>query len=88
MRVITYRDVEAVVVTAPSCHLCEDALEVLREWEPALQVRAVDIRSDEGRALVERHRPALTPLVLVDGTPFSAGRLPRGKLRRLLRERG
>lgn len=80
--------VEAIVVTAPSCHLCEDALEVLRECEPAVHVRAVDIRSDEGRALVERHRPALTPLVLVDGSPFSAGRLPRGKLRRLLGERG
>lgn len=80
--------VEAIVVTAPSCHLCEDALGVLREWEPALQVRAVDIRSEEGRALVERHRPALTPLVLIDGRLFSAGRLSRGKLRRLLGERG
>ena len=76
--------VEAVVVTSPGCHLCEDAFEVLHDAGPAVVVRTVDIRSDEGRALVERHRPALTPLVLVDGAPFSVGRLPRGKLRKLL----
>jgi hypothetical protein len=78
---------EAIVVTAPACHLCEDALDVLGDAAPDVVVRAVDIRSDEGRALAERHHPALTPLVLLDGEPFSVGRLPRGKLRRLLASR-
>lgn len=82
--VAAFRPVEAIVVTSPACHLCEDALDVLSDAAPAVVVRTVDIRSDEGRALIERHRPALTPLVLVDGAPFSVGRLSRGKLHQLL----
>jgi thiol-disulfide isomerase/thioredoxin len=80
------RPVEVVVVTSPSCHLCEDALAALAELaaEFPLSVREVDIRSPEGARIVERHRPATPPAVLVDGELFSAGRLPRGKLRRYL----
>jgi hypothetical protein len=33
---------------------------------------------------VERYRPAMPPVVLVGGRLFSAGRLPRRKLRRQL----
>ncbi len=78
--------VEVVVVTASACHLCEDALEALsglaREFP--LRVRQVDMGSPEGRALVARYRPAMPPAVVVNGELFSAGRLPRRKLRRLL----
>lgn len=38
----------------------------------------------EGRELVQIHRPAMPPAILVDGALFSAGRLSRKKLRRLL----
>ena len=38
----------------------------------------------EGAALVAEHHAPMFPLVLVDEAFFSAGRLPRGKLRRLL----
>jgi len=38
----------------------------------------------EGMLLVQRHRPAMPPAVLIDGTLFSVGRLPRKKLRKLL----
>ena len=38
--------------------------------------------------LVAEHRPPLSPLVLVDGAYFSAGRLPRKKLAKLLTARG
>jgi len=80
------RPVEVVVVTSPSCHLCEDALAALAELaaEFPLSVREVDIGSAEGGRIVERYRPAMPPAVLVDGELFSAGRLPRGKLRRYL----
>ena len=74
------------VVHAPACHFCEDAeraLDTLAERYP-LDVDTVDIDSAEGRRLVAVHRPAMNPLILVDGTFFSSGRLPRRKLEKLL----
>lgn len=78
-----------VVVTAPACHFCEEATEHLAEVAArhSLDLREVEITSPEGARLVAEHRPALNPLVLVDGRFFSAGRLPRRKLDALLRER-
>ena len=78
-----------VVVTAPACHFCEEAIEHLAELATRhpLDVREVEITSADGARLVAEHRPALSPLVLVDGQFFSAGRLPRRKLDALLRER-
>lgn len=78
--------IEVVVVSSPSCHLCEDALAALADLaaEFPLSVREVDIRSPEGARIVERYRPAMPPAVVVDGELFSAGRLPRKKLRRYL----
>ncbi len=77
------------LVESEACHFCEDALraldELAREHEFLLDV--VDLRSPAGQVLAQRHRPAMTPLVLVDGEFFSQGRLPRRKLARLLTER-
>lgn len=77
---------EVVLVRSPACHLCDDATEALGELgdEFPLRVRIVDVESPEGRVIVAEHRPALFPAVLIDGQLFSAGRLPRKKLRRLL----
>lgn len=74
------------LVTAPGCHLCKDAEEALAESarEFSLEIIRLEATSGEGLGLVAQHRPALFPLVLVDGEPFSAGRLPRKKLRRRL----
>lgn len=79
-----------VVVTAPACHLCDDALLRLRAAAgPArLDVRVVELESPEGRALVAQHRPPMSPLVLVDGVFFSSGRLPQRKVDALVRVRG
>lgn len=77
------------VVHAPACHFChdaEEALVVLAQQHP-LVVRSVGIQTDEGLALVAEHRPAMNPLVLVDGQFFSAGRLPRKKLAKILQAR-
>lgn len=78
-----------VVVTAPACHLCDDALHRLRAVAgPAdLALRVVELESDEGRALVAFHRPPMSPLVLVDGKFFSSGRLPQRKVEALVRAR-
>lgn len=77
---------EVIVVTSLSCHLCEDALAGLAELadEFPLEVREVPLESREGAALFERCRPPMPPAVIVDGLLFSAGRLPRKKLRRRL----
>jgi hypothetical protein len=79
------------LVTAPGCHLCDDAQEVLRallrDGAP-IQLDIIDATSAEGRSLLTVHRPAMNPLVLVDGAYFSAGRLPRRKFRALLAHRG
>ena len=77
---------EVVVLRAPACHLCEDALGALGEFSRTfpLAVRVVELTSPEGMELQARHRPAMPPAVILDGRLFSVGRLPRRKLRRLL----
>ena len=78
------------VVTAPGCHFCNDARQVLGAMADAgapLRIELVDATSPAGRDLLAAHRPAMNPLVLVDGAWFSAGRLPRRKLQALLARR-
>ncbi|RYV49480.1 glutaredoxin [Pengzhenrongella frigida] len=80
--------VDITVVHAPACHFCDDAeqsLSALAKRFP-LALRVVALESDEGRLLTAKHRPAMSPLVLVDGRFFSAGRLPRKKLTALLEQ--
>lgn len=74
------------LVHAPACHFCVDAEEAISESavDRPIVVRRVDARSPEGRELLQIHRAAMTPLVLIDDTYISAGRLPRGKVRKLL----
>ena len=82
------RPVVTVVRTA-ACHFCEDATAALHELndEFPFTVVLIDATEPGGSALLREHRPAMFPLVLVDGAYFSAGRLPRGKLRKLLAAR-
>lgn len=77
---------QVTVVTAAACHFCEDALEVLTGLGRAypLTVEELPAASPAGQALLGRHGVGVFPLVLVDGEFFSAGRLPRHKLLRLL----
>lgn len=85
----TEHGLDITVVESEGCHYCTDAHDVLEEFSATypLQVSTVPLTSDMGRALVQRHRPALSPLVLVDGEFFSQGRLPRRKLAKLLASR-
>jgi hypothetical protein len=77
------------LVHAPACHLCADAQAALAELSGQfpLDIDLVPADGATGRALVDAHRPAMFPLVLIDGVFFSAGRLPRGKLRARLAAR-
>lgn len=70
------------LVHAPACHFCADAQAVLAELsrEYPIEITLVAAASAAGQALVEAHRPAMLPLILIDGEYFSAGRLPRRKL--------
>lgn len=85
----TSRATPITVVHAEACHFCTDAGKVLEELGRtfAIDVHSVRTDSDEGRALAALHRPAMSPLVLVDGEFFSHGRLPRKKLTRVLTAR-
>jgi hypothetical protein len=78
--------IQISLIESPGCHLCADAHVALEDLGTRyrLTLRSVDASSPEGLELVMRHRPALQPLVLVNGKPFSAGRLPRRKLERYL----
>ena len=74
---------------APGGHFCEAAERVLTDLavQVPLDVRLVPSTSVAGLRLVAAHRPAMFPLVLVDGEFFSAGRLPHRRLRTVLASR-
>ena len=82
--------VAVTLVHSAACHFCDDARSALDALahDFALEVTEIDLESADGAALVALHRPAMNPLVLVDGAYFSAGRLPRKKLTKLLEQRG
>ena len=85
------RAAAVTLVTAAGCHFCEDAqtyLQALVDRGAPIEFGIVEATSAEGRSLLGVHRPAMNPLVLVDGDYFSAGRLPRRKLDALLQHRG
>jgi hypothetical protein len=71
-----------LVVTSPSCHFCDDALGLLEELAETtpLQMETVPLSSEQGRALLVRHRVPFPPIVLVDGEFFGYGRISRRKL--------
>lgn len=73
---------QLTLVTLPACHFCDDARAVLDPLatQQRIALRTVEADSAEGQSLIEAHRPALFPLVLVDGRFLSAGRLPRRRL--------
>lgn len=78
--------VEAVLVEADACHLCDDAAQLLAnaESEGKLRVRRIALQSDEGKAIARATRAPMPPIVLIDGELLGWGRLSRGKLDRRL----
>jgi glutaredoxin len=74
--------VEIVLVTAPSCHFCDETSRLLDEIGEVtpLRIRKVSLSSDEGRGLLVRHRVPFPPIVLVEGVFFGYGRISRRRL--------
>jgi thiol-disulfide isomerase/thioredoxin len=74
--------VHVTVVTAPGCHFCDEAhavLERLRQDGSPIELEVIEVASAAGLRLLATHRPAMNPLVLVEGAYFSAGRFPLRK---------
>jgi alkyl hydroperoxide reductase subunit AhpF len=71
------------LVHTPACHFCTDAQDALTDLaaQYPISIELVAADSATGQSLIARHRPAMFPLVLVEGAFFSVGRLPRRKLR-------
>lgn len=78
--------IDVVLLTKDDCHFCEQAKEVLArlQSEYQLTVRELPLESVEGRELAERSGALFPPVVVVDGEPFSYGRLSERKLRKAL----
>ena len=78
---------EIVLLTKSECSFCEQAKEALVRLanEYPLEVREVALDSEEGLRLAADAGAPFPPVVFVDGTPFSYGRLSERKLRKALR---
>jgi thiol-disulfide isomerase/thioredoxin len=83
------RPLEVLLLTRDHCSLCDHAKRVLERLasEYPLTVKVQDLTSPDGRALAERAGILFPPGVLLDGEPFSYGRLSERRLRRELDRR-
>ena len=81
--------IQVTVLTKPQCSYCEDAKELLKrlKGEYWLSVETVDINTPEGEGLAKRGDILFPPGLLLDGEPFSYGRVSERKLRRELERR-
>ncbi len=64
-----------VLVTRKGCHLCDDALRLLREL--GVEPQLADVDADDGLFQLYDWR---VPVVLVDGVPAAEGRITRDQL--------
>jgi len=72
-----------VLVTRKGCHLCDQALELLREL--GHQPELADVDADDGLHDLYDWR---VPVVLVDGNVIAEGKIDRRALERGLKEAG
>lgn len=81
--------VEITLLTQPGCAYCDHAKQVLGRvgWDFPLRVTEIDLHSEDGRRLASHAGVLFAPGVLLDGEPFSFGRLSERKLRRALSKR-
>lgn len=75
-----------ILLTKEECRYCEQAKEVLARLAPelGLRVRELALDSEEGRRLVAGSGALFPPVVILDGEPFSYGRLSERRLRKAL----
>lgn len=73
---------QVTYVTAERCHFCERGHEVLKQLADRfpMDVRTVDLISDEGRDVAARWQVPFPPVVLVNGVLVAYGRLSPRRL--------
>lgn len=78
-----------LLLTQEHCGFCEQALDILERLsrEYWLSVSTLDMGSPEGQRLAMQGGLLFPPGILIDGKPFSYGRLSERKLRRELDRR-
>ncbi|GAA3815060.1 glutaredoxin family protein [Streptomyces chiangmaiensis] len=77
---------EVTLLTQANCTLCDQAKNVLAKVgaDHPLTVTEIDLGSEEGQRLALLAGVLFAPGVLLDGFPFSYGRLSERRLRRAL----
>ena len=77
------------ILSKEECHLCDHAKEVVERLteEFQLELEVVPMTTPEGQELAVRAGMLFPPAVLVDGQPYSYGRLSERHLRRELQRR-
>ncbi|MGH3845774.1 MAG: glutaredoxin family protein [Pseudonocardiaceae bacterium] len=77
------------VLTQTDCGLCDHAKQVLARVgrDYPLRVTEIDLASEQGHQLATAAGVMFAPGLLVEGEPFSYGRLSERKLRRALDKR-
>ncbi|SFP05271.1 Glutaredoxin-like domain [Amycolatopsis arida] len=80
---------EITLLTQQACAFCDHAKDVLRRvgQDHPLRITEIDLADEEGQRLARRAGVMFAPGVLVDGEPFSYGRISERKLRRTLSKR-
>jgi glutaredoxin len=73
---------DVIVYTRAGCHLCDDAVALLRQYN--LPVEEIDI--DQHPELRDRYNECV-PVVVIDGKERFRGRVDERLLRRLLQRR-
>lgn len=79
--------VQITLLTQPDCAFCDHAKQVLDRIgrDVPLRLTEIDLTGPDGQRLAGRAGVLFAPGVLIDGEPFSYGRLSERKLRRALR---
>ena len=85
----TSRTVEVLVLTQGECKFCDEAKVILDRLatEFPLRILTDDLNSAKAHAIALSGGLLFPPGIVIDGRPFSYGRLSEGKLRRELDRR-
>jgi len=80
---------QITLLTQPSCTMCIHAKRVLHRLEQdyPMSIQELDLTGPDGQQLAARAGVMFAPGLLLDGQPFSFGRVSEGKLRRALDRR-
>ena len=61
-----------IVYTKPGCHLCDDALEILRALQNKIAMEIIEINIETDAALFKKHLDQIPVLVIDDHVTLAA----------------